>query len=410
MVMNSRPKILFVTPHSPWAAAYGGQQRTLNIGKLLSRVGDISFVITPAEGDYEETANHKNGDFKVRRIVRPVLVSCAGNHLARLRHRIRYELDANYLATHHYTTSEADRRALQELVQEHDLVWVHTIRAANLFGIDRWPHSVLDVDDLLSRVYRAEANSGSAIIRKLLDLRLAWMWRRRERRFNRRFYVLSVCSEEDRRYLGSSEQIHVIPNGFNPQPTPTKAPLAPSAQPRIGFIGTLRYRPNEDGVRWFIREVWPLVKSRVPEAQLRLVGRDSDGPIAQMGRDVVGLGYLEDPSDEIAAWSAMIVPVRFGGGTRIKTAEAFARKCPVVATTMGAFGYDVCNGEEIFLADQAQDFASACINLLREPQLGVALSERAYRRFVERWTWDSFQGSVEAVIEDCLSRSRSLAL
>jgi glycosyltransferase involved in cell wall biosynthesis len=164
--------------------------------------------------------------------------------------------------------------------------------------------------------------------------------------------------------------------------------------------------PDEEGVKWFIRDVWPLIKRQFPRVQLRLVGRKSDGYLTKLGPDIIGLGWLEDPGDEIATWSAMIVPIRVGGGTRVKVADDFARRCPVVATTIGAFGYDAHNGEEILPADRADDFAAACILLLRNPQLGEAFSQRAHKRFLERWTWNSFESTIGTVVQECLGRSK----
>ena len=257
----------------------------------------------------------------------------------------------------------------KQLIQQHDLVWVHTIRTANWFRIYRWPHSVLDVDDLQSSTHRSVAQSCVNPGSGLINLRRAWIWRRRERTFQERFDVMTVCSEDDRRYLGVRERIHVIPNGAH---LLTVRPRAFSELPRIGLIGNCEFMPNEEGIKWFIRDVWALIKRQFPHVQLRLVGRRSDGYLTKLGPDIVGLGWLEDPGDEIATWSAMIVPIKVGSGTRVKLAEGFARKCPVVATTIGAFGYDVDNGEEILLADRADDFASACTLLLRNPQLGEA--------------------------------------
>jgi glycosyltransferase involved in cell wall biosynthesis len=163
--------------------------------------------------------------------------------------------------------------------------------------------------------------------------------------------------------------------------------------------------PNEDGGKWFIRDVWPIIKREFPHVQLRLVGLGSEGYLTKLGPDITGMGWLADPGGEIASWSAMIVPIKAGAGTRVKVAEGFARRCPVVATTIGAFGYDVENGREVLLADRADDFASACIRLLRNPELGEALSERAHKRFLERWTWDSFESTVGKVVQECLARS-----
>jgi len=101
----------------------------------------------------------------------------------------------------------------------------------------------------------------------------------------------------------------------------------------------------------------------------------------------------------------MIVPVKVGSGTRVKMAEGFSRKCPVVATPLGAFGYEVESGREVLLGDSAEDFASACILLLGNPGFRKSLSEAAYKRFLERWTWESFGGTVGAVVQECLKRS-----
>src|SRR5580704_3073554 len=112
--------------------------------------------------------------------------------------------------------AELNGIALEELFHQHDVIWVHTIRTAQWFRIYRWPHSVLDVDDLPSRPYQLAERSGGSLIRRMLDLRMAWIWQRRERILSERFDVLAVCSEEDRGYLGSSERIHIIPNGAYP--------------------------------------------------------------------------------------------------------------------------------------------------------------------------------------------------
>lgn len=402
---QSWPKILFVTSHWPLAAAYGAQQRVLNIARLLGRLGDVSFVIVPTEVEDEETVRRTKCEFEVCRVIRPLLVA-PDKSLGRFHHRFRHEFDPTYMATDPYVVSEPDRMGLQELIQQHDVVWVHTIRTANWFRIYRWPRSVLDVDDLPSSTEQSAARSVGSPVSRLLNLRRAWIWRRRERTFQARFDILTVCSEEDRRYLGMEERIHVIPNGSH---RTAVRPHGSAELPIIGFIGNCEFKPNEDGLKWFIRDVWPMVKREVPLAQLRLVGRGSEGYWKRLGSDVIGLGWLEDPGDEIATWSAMIVPIKVGGGTRVKVAEGFARKCPVVATTIGAFGYDVDHGKEFLLADRAADFASACVQLLSDPDLREALSVRAYNRFLERWTWDSFESTVGTVIQQCLVRNNRTA-
>jgi polysaccharide biosynthesis protein PslH len=397
--MQKRLKILFVTSHWPLAQAYGAQQRVLNVGRLLSRFGNVSFVIVPTEQEDEETVHRTRSEFEVRRIIRPLPIA-PGRPLERLFQRLRHEFDPAYMATDPYEVSEPDRVALQELIRQHDLVWVHTIRTAHWFRIYRWPHSVLDVDDLPSRNYQSAAHSGSSLARRVADLRMAWLWRRRERTFEKRFNVLTVCSEEDQRYLGGQDKIHVIPNCFHAFEGRSRTS---SETPRIGFIGNCNFLPNKEGIMWFIREVWTVIKRKSPSAELRLIGRGSEGQLEKLGPDITALGWLEDPGEEIASWSVMIVPIKVGAGTRVKVAEGFARKCPVVATAIGAFGYDVHHGEEILLAEHADDFASACLQLLSNFKLGKSLAERAYQRFLERWTWSLFESTVNTVIQECLA-------
>lgn len=398
---QERSKILFVTSHWPLAPAYGAQQRVLNIARLLQRFGDVSFVIVPTEVEDEATVRRTVSEFKVHKVIRPYPVAPARS-FARLAHRLRHELDPAYTSTEPYEAGESDQAALQELILQHDLVWVHTVRTAHWFPDCRWHNSVLDVDDMPSRLYSTKARTGDSPVRRLLDLRMSWIWRRRERLLPKRFNVITVCSEDDRRYLGKSAGIYVIPNGSDPSVSRPPS-LGP---PRIGFLGNFAFAPNEEGVEWFIRDVWPQIKREFPLAQLRLVGRDSEGYLAKLGPDIIGRGWLEDPREEIASWSAMIVPIKRGSGTRVKIAEAFASKCPVVATTIGAFGYEVTNGEEILLADHADDFASACLTLLGDHERAKAMSGKAYERFLERWTWGSFEGTVGSAVEECLARKQ----
>jgi glycosyltransferase involved in cell wall biosynthesis len=212
--------------------------------------------------------------------------------------------------------------------------------------------------------------------------------------------VLSVCSEADRQYLGGGEHVHVIPNGFQrPAQAPARNPCDP---PCIGFIGLYSYFPNLEGMRWFVRQCWPLVKRELPNAHLRVVGRDSDGPLKPAGPDIETLGFVADPAAEIATWSAMVVPVLHGAGTRIKIADAFSRKCPVVATRMGAYGYEVQSGRELLLADDPGAFAAACVALFRDRAAGSAMAERAYDAFLQKWTWDAIAPQIRAAAEDAL--------
>jgi glycosyltransferase involved in cell wall biosynthesis len=204
--------------------------------------------------------------------------------------------------------------------------------------------------------------------------------------------------------LGGGDRIYVIPNGFDrpqsdPQPIPSTDP------PRIGFIGLCTYAPNADGVRWFLDECWPIIRQELPGVRFRLAGKGSKDLVRSSDQAVDALGWLAEPALEIASWSAMAIPLRFGGGTRIKIADAFSRKCPVVSTRLGAFGYEVEDGRQVRLADSPEDFARVCVQLILDRSEAAAMAERAWKEFLEKWTWDAIAPKVWAAAEDCLRRS-----
>jgi glycosyltransferase involved in cell wall biosynthesis len=218
-----------------------------------------------------------------------------------------------------------------------------------------------------------------------------------------RFNAITVCSQTDKQYLqnlGVPSPVHVIPNGYQrPAVDPSPRPAKP---PRIGFIGVFDHGPNVEGIRWFVRECWPRIKREVPDARLRLVGRLSDGPLKPHGVDIDAFGWVPDPTDEIATWSAMVVPVHVGAGTRGKIAHAFSQRCPVVSTSLGAYGYDARDGQEMFLAESAETFAEACVRTIRQPASAAAMADRAWQQFLDKWTWDAIRPHIWAAAEACL--------
>jgi glycosyltransferase involved in cell wall biosynthesis len=101
----------------------------------------------------------------------------------------------------------------------------------------------------------------------------------------------------------------------------------------------------------------------------------------------------------------MVVPIRMGAGTRVKIVHGFSRKCPIVSTSLGAHGYDVADGRELYLADSPEQFSSACIKAVREPKQAAEMADRAWREFLEKWTWEAVRPRVWAAAEDCLRSS-----
>ena len=360
-------------------------------------MGEVTVVVVGSDASDTVAQTKTSREFSVLPPVCPRVLPNRG-----LLKKVRWALDPSYLNLHGYVASLTDRERVISYLSEYDLVWILNSRVPSILQRWGWPHSHLDIDDVPSTYFRSHGGRGITYRLKARIYRV--LAKRRELRFKRRFTTLSVCSDEDRTYLGAGDRIHVIPNGFErPASVPVAQPLA--EEPRIGFIGLCSYPPNADGVRWFLRDVWPTVRQAVTGVRFRLIGKNAEHLVDSSHPDVDALGWVEDPAAEIGTWSVMAIPIRFGGGTRVKIADAFSRKCPVVSTSLGAFGYGVEDGRQLRLADMPEAFAAACIELVRDRGRAAAMAERAWSEFLQKWTWDVVAPRVWEAAEDCLRLS-----
>jgi glycosyltransferase involved in cell wall biosynthesis len=388
------PRILYVT--RIWPSECGAHVRSLNILRALQQIGQVDVVGLERGGAASSPVS--SSEFKTTYTLDFKLLANRG-----LSDKIRWTVDPKLQYPNGFAVEdEAVSRILSRLTS-FDMIWFSTIHAADMFPVTIWPNSVLDIDDLQSSHGRTSLKVQCHPWERFLTLRKIFVWKRRERLLGQRFTLLCACSDEDQRYLtqiGVQVPVHVIPNAFEkPAAEPARNPVEP---PRIGFIGFFGYSPNRDGIQWFMDQCWSRVKAAVPEARLRLVGKGSDCIRTPASPDVDSLGWLPDPSDEIRTWSAMVVPIRIGAGTRVKIAQAFSQKCPVVSTSLGAYGYGAVNGYDMFLADTAEAFSDACVRVIREPRVATEIAERAWCRFLDHWTWDAVSPRVWAAVEDCL--------
>jgi glycosyltransferase involved in cell wall biosynthesis len=399
------PRILYLSPYWPHRLTSASEVRALNVARALRECAELfEFVVVGGEGASEEWIASPHKEFKVSC---SVPVSSQPNRT--LSQKLRSMLDPR---SHYPDNYGVERKALREvriIAEQCDLVWFCKLRTANNFPTWMWPRSVVDIDDLPSMYERSALSIEKGLKNRFSSATRLIGQVRRERLLGERFTSLAVCSDEDKQYLeklGVTTPLHVIPNGYSePAAPPVRKPATP---PRIGFIGIFNYEPNLEGIRWFTKECWPLIRSEVPGVRLRLIGRCSDGPSKPPGADIDGLGWLADTAAEMATWSAMIVPIRRGAGTRGKIAHGLSLKCPIVSTVLGAYGYQFTNRREAYLADSAVDFANACIQAIRQPDEAAAMADRAWQLFLEKWTWEAIRPRIWSAVEDALRLSTDL--
>jgi glycosyltransferase involved in cell wall biosynthesis len=173
------------------------------------------------------------------------------------------------------------------------------------------------------------------------------------------------------------------------------------------FTGSMDWTPNEDGILWFVESVLPLVRKEIPNTQLVIVGRKPSRRIQELAKDprIRVTGKVDDIRPYLAEASVYIVPLRIGGGTRIKIFEAMAAGKAVVSSGLGAEGLPVENRKNIVLVDEAKDFAREIVALERNPAEREKLGKSARRLVESKYSWASVATRFSEVLERVASNS-----
>ena len=231
-------------------------------------------------------------------------------------------------------------------------------------------------------------------------------WRRMKRfegmecrRFDRVVAVSRADAEQLEREYGI-QHVADVPTGvdtefFRPAPGATRDPR------EIVFTGSMDWMPNEDGIAWFTGEVLPRIHQVMPEVTITVVGRNPPSAIQALAvRDprVRVTGTVPDVRPFIDRASVFVVPLRVGGGTRLKIYEAMAMECPLVSTTIGAEGLPVEHGKHLLVADDAGAFAGSVLDLLRDAGRARALGLTAATLVRDNFGWDRASEVFEKLI------------
>ena len=235
--------------------------------------------------------------------------------------------------------------------------------------------------------------------------------RRYERAACRAADQVVAVSEADRaalRALDPQLEVAVVPNGVDLYEwrvgvagQDADAARLTAVGPLVVFDGSMDFRPNVDAVTWFVHEVWPLVRREVPLAQFAIVGRNPTRRVQalQAERGVVVTGTVPDTRPWVAAAGVYVVPMRIGGGVRLKVLQALAMERALVSTTLGCEGVSVTDGVNVRLADDPALFARAVIDLLHNEPQRHALG-RAARRLAAEYAWEQIAPRLEALLLD----------
>jgi len=295
-------------------------------------------------------------------------------------------------------------RLVRRLNQERpfDVVQVSPLTMAPYALAFSGPRRVVDFHDVMTSLTRRLAQVLPLWLRPLARLEALRLSRYEPGIVRRLDHALTV-TEADRRELvrlgAPLERLSVVPIGVDSEVPPVRKRNAGRAILHLGWLG---YPPNLDGLRWFVQQVFPRVAAQLGDCTLYVVGGDPPADVVQAGlRDprIVVAGRVPDVTPYLEKASALVVPLRSGSGMRVKILEAFARRVPVVSTTLGYEGIEASPDTHLLAGDEPEAFADAVVRLARDELLARRLTKGARRLVKAKYDWRSVGEALDTVYE-----------
>jgi glycosyltransferase involved in cell wall biosynthesis len=410
-MIPERLRILYVSPMPPSPPRFGAQARMHGLMTNLARRHDLTAVsLIDEEFDLEDCRRAME---KYCREV--VLIPNPRGRNGMSKRALQLRSLASWRSfEHHRHAVRALQPALDRLLveQRFDVVnlefpyLAHFRTDLSPAGAPR-PPLVLDTHEIAYDIVRQLARKGGGVGRRIYG-GLNWRkLRREELAAFRHADGICTCSVADQQRLLAdvpSARTVVIPNAADVEFYQPRPGDPPNDGRTVVFFGLMSTVPNIDGAEWFIKEIWPRIAAARPDARCRIIGKNAPRSVLDLaGPKVEMVGFVDDLRPHLASAAALVVPLRLGGGTRLKIVEGMAMGKAIVSTTLGAEGIDVVPQRDILIADDPASFARSVTRLLDEPALAAQLGASARRVAVERYAWSAAAMTLEGLYRDLLA-------
>jgi polysaccharide biosynthesis protein PslH len=413
-------RILIVAPRVPWPPHQGTAIRNLAIALELGRRHQVTILAFESAAD--ELGPLEKAGIQVvsvplpspRPMARRVfdLPMTAGPDLSR-----RLDSEAMRQATAALVDEAATAQSPFDVVQIEGLeMAAHGLAAADALqaAFGRRPQVIYDAHNaewvLQERAWRADSRH----LRTWVGAIYSRIQTRKLRRFERELLEIVdatvAVSEADAaalREVAPAASITVVPNGVDTESRVSAVSTSPVKEGTCLFIGKMDFRPNIDAVLWFCREVWPHVRAARPDARFWIVGRDPTDRVRALHDGDAGIevvGAVPDVAPWLARAAVVVVPLRIGGGTRLKVLEAMVAAKAIAATTMAVEGLAVQDDREALLADEPAALSAMIVRLLGDSALRRRLGAAARETALERYGWSGLVPDIEALYESVATR------
>lgn len=411
IAIPERLRLLFVSPMPPSPPRFGAQARTHGLLSRLGRRHDVTAVCLFDPEFEQEACTRGLAEYcqDVTLVPNPLGRRGLPKRLLQLRSlvsRRTYQRLRNTVPGFQETLD----RTLRE--RRFDLVFLNFPYLSHYRLRQSPPGSpapaiVIDSHDIGYDLARRIADTSGSFGERLYGRLNARKLAREEKGAYAAADGVCVCSAADQARLAADvpeAQTVVIPNAADVdalQPRPND----PRADGRtVLFFGLLSTTPNVDGMLFFLGQIWPRIAAARPLAQCKIVGGQAPPAVlAAAGPRVEFTGLVEDLRPHLASAAVVVVPLRLGGGTRLKIVEAWAMGKAIVSTTLGAEGIEGVPGRDILIADDAEGFATAVVRVLDDPAQAAALGGAGRRLAVERYSWPRATQALEHFFRERLA-------
>jgi glycosyltransferase involved in cell wall biosynthesis len=391
-----------LTPYLPYPLLSGGQIRTYNLLKKMSSKHQITLFALIKDREEEKYVSElekycykvkvfkrSQKPFTIKNIFKTAFSSypfvVIRNHVPEVMRAIREEVeaekyDAIHAETFYMMPHIPSEIKLPKILAEQTIEYLGYKSFAKKFGPQKF-----------QKIFKPFLD---------IDIKKITKW---EKYYWKNCDKLITMSEDDKKYIasqiGQKEKIAVVANGVDTKwfaDYPNKRPKTPT----ILSVGTFKWLPNVEAVEFLVTQVWPLVKEKMDDVKLWIVGNSPTQEVRQFAKkdkSVVVTGNLPDIRDAFKGAHVLAAPVFSGKGTRYKILEAMASGTPIVATTTAVEGLDIKNGEQALIANNAKEMAKEIIRLLNDQRLQNKLAKQGASYVAKNFDWDKIADELDQI-------------
>jgi len=418
-------RILLLTPRVCWPLDTGAKQRNHHLARILADYASVTLLAFTDNGTPVDLPNFYD---RVIAVLRDPTYT-----LSKI---IRGGVGSTPLPVLNYTTAGMKSALSRLLSEQHfDIVQIESIHLSAYLPIIRnapcRPMVICDWHNIESELMRRYSEQEVHTLRKIYARDTSRKMRVLERRVMNEFDAHVVVSRRDESRLlelNPSGRVSVVENGVDTSYYSDEqiekayvarladgrsrlgdGPESPVTRRRIVFVGSMDYHANIDAVVNFARDVWPLVREQKPEFIFTIVGRDPATEVRQLA-SIPGVevsGTVDDVRPYYREAVVAVVPLRVGGGSRLKILEAMAAGIPVISSSLGAEGLEVSHGENILIVDGTKDLKEAIASVAANDKLQQKLRLGGRALVSERYEWTRLGAALAKVHDNLLKSSRS---